>query len=466
MELGTILVNRYHILNQLSKKAGRRTFLAKDLQSQNLVIVKILRFDADFEWDDHKLFDREALTLKNLNHPAIPKYLDYFDVEEPSTRGFALVQTYIDAPSLETVVKDGRKFSEAEVIELADRMLTILDYLHQQLPPVIHRDIKPSNILLGNRSGNSIGDIYLVDFGSVQTAASTDGSTITIVGSDGYIPLEQFSGQTITASDLYSLGMTIVYLLTGIPPTELAKVNGQIKFNAEISSQFYRWLEKMTYPFLDKRFDSANLAQTALRSEDGSYGSFTALKPANTKVRLSRDREKIEIVFPDSSDFPWPVLIFLLLIFVPFQYWNLFVILIFVGSFLIISDQINFKRYPNNIILVNRGQKILLAGKCSKNTQKIKWGKLSINVDCCYLKYNPGYKFDKILSIEGTSLQDAEVTVKPELSIMHGLGQYSFGDALSQDELLWLGEELSDFLGVELKIIYPTPQLQPPPATG
>ena len=70
-------------------------------------------------------------------------------------------------------------------------MLAVLGYLHQQLPPVTHRDIKPSNILLGNRSGNSIGDIYLVDFGSVQTAASTDAGTITIVGSSGYIPLEQ-----------------------------------------------------------------------------------------------------------------------------------------------------------------------------------------------------------------------------------------------------------------------------------
>ncbi len=339
MELGTILVNRYHILNQLSKKAGRSTFLATDLQSQNLVIVKILRFDADFEWDDHKLFDREALTLKNLNHPAIPKYLDYFDVEEPGTRGFALVQTYIEAPSLATAIENGRKFSEAEVIELADRMLTILGYLHQQLPPVIHPDIKPSNILLGNRSGNSIGDIYLIDFGSVQTAASKDGGTITIVGSDGYIPLEQFSGQTITASDLYSLGMTIVYLLTGVPSTELKKVNGQIKFNSEISNQFYRWLEKMTYPFLDKRFDSTSLAQTALRSEDGSYGSFAALKPISTKVKVSRDREKIEIIFPNSSEVSlWSVIVFFPLVFLPFQYWNIFVILMFVGSFLMISE--------------------------------------------------------------------------------------------------------------------------------
>ena len=236
MKVDNILADRYQIREQLSHKAGRRTFLAWDLQSQNLVIIKILRFDPDFQWDDLKLFEREASTLKNLNHPAIPKYLDYFEVDEADLRGFALVQTYIDARSLESIViKSGQKFSESEIIELADRVLAILTYLHQQHPPIIHRDLKPSNILLGNRSGHSIGDVYLVDFGSVQTIASKDGGTITIVGSYGYIPLEQFGGQTTTASDLYSLGMTIIYLLTGTHPAELAQVNGRVKFQSEIT---------------------------------------------------------------------------------------------------------------------------------------------------------------------------------------------------------------------------------------
>lgn len=291
------LANRYQMREQLSHKNGRQTFLAQDIQSKNLVIVKILRFDANFQWDDHKLFEREAITLQNLNHPAIPKYLDYFELDRSDIRGFALVQTYIQVPSLETVVKKGRKFSEVEAIELADRILTILTYLHQQNPPVIHRDIKSSNILLGNRSGNSIGDVYLVDFGSVQTVASKNGGTITIVGSYGYIPLEQFGGQTTTASDLYSLGMTIIYLLTGTHPAELVTINGQVKFTAEISNRFRRWLEKMTQPHLDKRFDSAKLAQIALVSEDGSYGDFVHLKPANTNVRLYRDRQKLEIIW-------------------------------------------------------------------------------------------------------------------------------------------------------------------------
>ena len=213
-----ILHDRYRINRQLNQKAGRRTFLAQDIHSQELVIIKILQFDRVFQWDDLKLFEREANTLRNLNHPAIPKYLNYFEVNVDNIHGFALVQTYIDAPSLETTIQQGRKFTEAELIELAEKLLLILTYLHEQIPPVIHRDLKPSNILLTNRSGNSIGNVYLVDFGSVQTVASKDNGTITIVGTYGYIPLEQFGGQTTTASDLYSLGMTLIYLITGVHP--------------------------------------------------------------------------------------------------------------------------------------------------------------------------------------------------------------------------------------------------------
>jgi serine/threonine protein kinase len=292
MKIGQQILNDCYQLNeQLSNKLGRKTFLAQNIHTQEPVIIKILQFNAEFHWGDLKLFEREAATLQNLNHPAIPQYLDFFELPD----GFALVQTYIDAPSLDTVVKQGRKFSESEVIELATRLLDILSYLHEQNPPVIHRDIKPSNILLANLSDHSIGDVYLVDFGSVQTLASKDGGTITIVGSYGYIPLEQFGGQTTVASDLYSLGMTLIYLLTGTHPAELPQVNGQVKFTAEISSQSKRWLERITQPHLDKRFDSAKLARTALISNDGSHGDLIHLKPANTEIRLYRDRDRLEI---------------------------------------------------------------------------------------------------------------------------------------------------------------------------
>jgi serine/threonine protein kinase len=301
LNVDAILADRYQICEQLSKKSGRSTFLSHNLESHDLVIIKILRFDPDFQWDDLKLFEREALTLQNLDHPAIPKYLDYFDLDEPDFRGFALVQTYIEAPSLETIIKSGRKFSEPEVIELADRILSILTYLHQQIPSVIHQDIKPSNILLTNRSGHNIGDVYLVDFGSVQTAASKEEGTITIVGTYGYIPLEQFGGQAVTASDLYSLGMTLIYLLTGTHPSELLQIDGHMNFTATITKQFRRWLERMTQPQLDRRFDCDRAALTALRSQENNDGDFSNLKPSRSLIELCRDQDQIRIFLPENA---------------------------------------------------------------------------------------------------------------------------------------------------------------------
>ena len=74
--IDTILHDRYQLQNLLSQKQGRTIFLALDLQSRNLVIIKLVRLNLEFQWDDLKLFEREAATLQNLDHPAIPKYLD------------------------------------------------------------------------------------------------------------------------------------------------------------------------------------------------------------------------------------------------------------------------------------------------------------------------------------------------------------------------------------------------------
>jgi serine/threonine protein kinase len=151
---------------------------------------------------------------------------------------------------------------------------------------------------LTNRSGNSIGNLYLVDFGSVQTVASKDSGTITIVGSYGYMPFEQFSGQTTIASDLYSFGMTLIYLMTGVHPAELPQVNGRVQFkNTAISNSLIRWLEKMTHPFADQRFDSAKVAIAELKSKHGSHSDDSHLIPVGSNVKLYRDQNKLEIVF-------------------------------------------------------------------------------------------------------------------------------------------------------------------------
>jgi len=298
MEPNTILVDRYRIRKKLSQKAGRQTFLADDLQSSNLVIIKILQFNSDFHWDDLKLFERETQTLKNLNHRSIPAYLDHFELDTGDIHGFALVQTYIDVPSLQSTIESGQKFSEAEIIEVADKLLTIITYLHEQIPPVIHRDIKPSNILI-TRSKYKIGKIYLVDFGSVQVTAGKDSGTRTIVGSYGYMPLEQFGGQTTIASDLYSLGMTLIYLITGIHPAELSQQNGRVEIDAKISDKLMNWLGKITQPYPDMRFDSARSAQKSLNSNqietDNSFLRLDRIEP-QVKIRRKNKRSKVRRV--------------------------------------------------------------------------------------------------------------------------------------------------------------------------
>lgn len=154
-----VLSDRYEVQQQLGRNYGRRTLLARDLETQELVVVKLLSFASDFEWDDLKMFEREAQTLKALSHPAIPRYLDYIELNPENGKGFALVQTYVEGKSLQEYLKAGHTFSEPEVREIAKALLEILIYLHGRQPPVIHRDIKPSNILLTNRSGNSVGQV-------------------------------------------------------------------------------------------------------------------------------------------------------------------------------------------------------------------------------------------------------------------------------------------------------------------
>ncbi|MBE9011464.1 serine/threonine protein kinase [Pseudanabaenaceae cyanobacterium LEGE 13415] len=292
--LGKTFNDRYQIQSLLGRQTGRRTFLAKDLQTGATVVIKLLLFAPDFTWDDLKLFEREAAVLRSLNHPAIPQYLDDFEVETELGKGFALVQTYIEARSLQDWIQSGRTFSEEELRAIAKDLLAILDYLHSRQPAVVHRDLKPSNILLGNRTGNHPGQVYLIDFGSVQTAIHY--GTRTIVGTYGYMPPEQFGGQTVPASDLYALGATLICLATGQNPDQLPQREMRILFDDRVtlSSDLSDWLKWLTEPSLDLRLQSAKQALKALETPR----TLVKGQPAGSRVQLTQTRQMLEIVIP------------------------------------------------------------------------------------------------------------------------------------------------------------------------
>jgi serine/threonine protein kinase len=272
-----ILNGRYQLRQQLGQNAGRQTWLAEDLetQPQELVVVKLLAFSPQMQWEEFRLFEREAQVLQHLDHPRIPRYRDYFSIEETEFElpWFGLVQQYIPGLSLRQRLDQGHSFSEAEAQKIATDILTILIYLHELSPPVLHRDIKPSNLIVDEQ-----GQVYLVDFGAVQDRAKAEGATFTVVGTSGYAAPEQLWGRAVAASDLYSLGATLIHLVTGIAPADLPQQNLRLQFadRVNLNPRFSYWLEKLIDPATEQRFSSARQALEALTAAVAPEASTTS----------------------------------------------------------------------------------------------------------------------------------------------------------------------------------------------
>jgi hypothetical protein len=451
-----ILGERYEIQQPLAKKAGRRTLLARDLLSRELVVVKLLTFSDDFEWDDLKLFEREAQTLKALSHPAIPRYLDYLELEAQKSKGFALVQTYVAGKSLEEYLQVGRTFAESDVKEIALALLQILAYLHERQPPVVHRDIKPSNILLGDRSAHSVGQVYLVDFGSVQTLAATRGGTITVVGTYGYMPPEQFGDRTVPASDLYSLGATLIAVVTGSHPADLPQKDGRIQFEhiANISPTFADWLKWMTEPCLERRLKSASFALQALEKQALREDfSLVATQPAGSRVVLTKKHNYLEIIMPPKGLSCGLFLLIVLAVVVNTSlvplYSSVIFIILSLGQWLVA-----FVALPFLLLGLALIQPILLElfGQIKLHIDQ---EEITLNYQLFGLEYyyhSPAPR-QQIIKLEQTRTFYKEggegyVEVKPQINIWAGTEKFEIGGdgLLSKPELDWLAHELSDWL--------------------
>lgn len=314
-----ILQERYQLQEKLGRTAaGRQTWLAKDLQLNEQVIVKLLAFSPQMQWEELKLFEREAQVLQNLSHPRIPRYRDYFSVDREAGDGlpwFGLVQDYIPGASLQELLEQGKRFTETQVKKIATQVLNILIYLHELNPPVLHRDIKPSNLILGEDE-----QVYLVDFGAVQDKAAFTGVTFTVVGTSGYAPLEQFWGRAVPASDLYALGATLIHLLTGIAPADLPQKDSRIQFadRVSVSPNFVSWIEKITEIAIEKRFSNVRQALSALESELERSSPATKtrdLKKIPSLINVKKSAERLEICIPRRSFrlgfFMWSISMFI-----------------------------------------------------------------------------------------------------------------------------------------------------------
>ncbi|MGL6343129.1 MAG: serine/threonine protein kinase [Waterburya sp.] len=302
-----ILQAKYQLQQQLGHtSAGHQTWLAKDLNTNEKVTIKLLAFSFQMHSKELKLFQREAHILQALKHPQIPKYRDYFALDRQLNNDviwFALVQDYIPGFSLQELLEQKQLFDEKKIRIIAKEILEILIYLHELNPPVLHRDLKPSNLILGEDE-----QIYLIDFGAVQAQAATTEATFTVVGTTGYAPLEQFWGRAVPASDLYALGITLIHLSTKIPPADLPHQDSRIQFRnlVDLKPDLINWLEIMTESSVERRFSSARTALEALisakvdtsGSKESPNQQSLKFKPEKSAIKLEQDLEQLNITIP------------------------------------------------------------------------------------------------------------------------------------------------------------------------
>jgi hypothetical protein len=264
-----ILDGRYLPLKLLGRGGFGAAFLARDRRTptRRLCAVKQLQPPANLnlpqlEWVK-KSFEREAEVLERLgSHPQIPELYAFFEQPAPGQPSnqpqefFYLVQEYIDGLNLFEEMEGKGKFSEASVEEVLQEILKILHFVHDS--GSIHRDIKPSNIMRNRHNGR----LYLLDFGAVkQVTAGVSLQSSMVLGTPGFAPSEQMVGrQVYPSTDLYSLAVTCLYLLTGIQPADLYDTyNNRWNWRAhtQISERLGNILDRMLLPVPSQRFQEA-----------------------------------------------------------------------------------------------------------------------------------------------------------------------------------------------------------------
>ncbi len=238
-----LLHGDFRLEEVVGRGAAGTTFRALRKSDGLEVAVKELLFHRLDSFKTQELFEREASTLEQLDHRAIPDYVDSFVLESGRSASLYLVQEFIDGQSLEQELQQ-RRYNEMEALEVLAELVEITAYLHGLQPPVIHRDIKPSNIMRRATDGR----LVLIDFGSVRDViAQPSAGDATIAGTYGFMAPEQFRGQALPASDIYGLATTIINLLARRSPAEMLGADGRPQWenHTNVSVRFRELINEM-----------------------------------------------------------------------------------------------------------------------------------------------------------------------------------------------------------------------------
>jgi formylglycine-generating enzyme required for sulfatase activity/tRNA A-37 threonylcarbamoyl transferase component Bud32 len=275
LTLTPLFRNRYRVMKVLGQGSFGRTYGALDLDCMNrpCVIKKfIARAEGETLQKAQQLFSQEAQRLYELDHPQIPQLYAYFEQDD----SLYLVQEFIEGQNLLKIFKSQGYFNEKQILAILKEILPVLDYIHEH--GVLHRDIKPENIMRRLPSDKNVkkGNLVLIDFGG---AKQTTGTSLTGMGTaiytPGYAAMEHMMGRPTKASDIYSLGVTCIRLLTGCLSTGTAAKVAEDELY-DVHHARWRWrekvkeknifvgeqlglvLDKMLEPFLQTRYQGAS----------------------------------------------------------------------------------------------------------------------------------------------------------------------------------------------------------------
>jgi len=273
------------IKDELISEGQALTWEGHEAESGRPVVVKELRLNDRSQWKGIELFEREVKVLRQLKHASIPALLGSdFGQEDPHI--WLLAQEWITGTDL----RNPPPMDEDAICDLTKGILQILVYLQTFSPPLIHRDIKPANIILNG------GRPFLVDFGAVQLVTPSDEGGSTIVGTSGYMAPEQLMGRTRASSDLYGLGMTLVWLVTRREPDTLPvrrmRTIWENALSVPISPDLKGFIDRLISPLEEDRFSDAAAALLALTPKTTN---LVRSRPSDTRVELMRGDRRFEL---------------------------------------------------------------------------------------------------------------------------------------------------------------------------
>lgn len=247
--IGTVIDDKYEILKEIGHGGMSVVYLAMDRRLNKQWAVKEIKRKGSGKNDEiivNSLL-AEANMMKRLDHPALPRIVDIID----NGVTIFVVMDYIEGESLDKILLAEGPQDEEKVIEWSKQIADALRYLHSQKPPIIYRDMKPANVMLKPE-----GNIKIIDFGIAREYKEQSLADTTVLGTKGYAPPEQYSGQTDARSDIFALGMTMHHLLTGEDPRKGSGYAPVRQWNPRISEGVEKIIDKCVEPAPEKRYQN------------------------------------------------------------------------------------------------------------------------------------------------------------------------------------------------------------------